>query len=63
MVLCRKHISQYARHGKFLNKTIYDKNDYILHSDYAEIVLLDKNGNLVDTCLIDIDDVDSCKKI
>jgi len=50
------------RHGKFLDKTIYDKNEYILHSDHAEIILLNKYGEFAGTCFIDIQDVSNCKK-
>lgn len=62
MTLCRKHVSQFARHGKFLGKTIYDDNEYIIHNDYAEIILCDKNSNKVGSALIDIEDIDLCKK-
>jgi len=62
MLLCRKHISQFSRHGKFLDKTIYDDNQYIIHNDNAEIILCDKHGNKIGSALIDIEDIDKCKK-
>lgn len=62
MMLCRKHISQYWRHGKFLDKTIYDDNEYILHNDYAEIILRDSKCNIVGNAYIDLEDVDLCKQ-
>ncbi len=62
MFLCGKHISQYWRYGKFLDKTIYDSNDFIINDDYAEIILRDKKCNIVGKTIIDIDDVDLCKK-
>ena len=43
MNLCPKHITQLYRHGKFLDKTIYDKNEYIKHEDYFEIIIRDKS--------------------
>lgn len=59
--LCPKHLTQLYRHGKFLDKTIYDANDIILHNDYAEIVLRNKDTNVVGITTIDIEDVELCK--
>ena len=38
MYLCPKHITQWYRHHKFLEHTIYDNNEYIINDDYAEII-------------------------
>lgn len=64
MVLCRKHITQYWRHHTFLEKTIYSCNEYILHEEdgFAEIVLNDKECNVVGIAKIDLCDVEKCKK-
>lgn len=62
MVLCRKHISQFSRHGKFLEKTIYNKNDFVICNDHAEIILLNKQCEEVGRALIDLDDVEKCKQ-
>lgn len=64
MSLCRKHISQYSRHGKFFECTIYDKNKYIenIIEGYAEIILRDKNNNEVGKAIIDIDCIEKCKE-
>lgn len=60
--LCSKHITQLYRHGTFLDKTIYSPNEYILHDDYAEIVLRDKHANERARALIDLEDVEMCKQ-
>lgn len=60
--LCPKHVTQWYRYGKFLTSTICDSNKYIIHDDYAEIILKDKNQNIVGYAQIDIDDVEKCKK-
>ena len=44
---CKKHYLQMYRHGKILNRTIYDPNDITLYENFAEIHLYDKNGNKV----------------
>ena len=36
---CPKHLTQWYRYGKFSPSTIYDPNEYILHEDYAEIIM------------------------
>lgn len=62
MFLCPKHLTQYYRYGAFLDKTIYDPNDYIIYNDYAEIVLRDKECNEIAHTQIDLQDVELCKK-
>lgn len=59
---CPKHLTQWYRYGEFLYSTIYDPNKYILHEDYAEIIIKDKYQNIIAKALIDIEDVDKCKK-
>lgn len=59
---CPRHISQHYRHGEINDNTIYKQNDYIIHDDYAEIVLRDKTQNVVGLTKIDIDDVERCKE-
>lgn len=58
--LCPKHRSQYNRLGKFLARTKRDRNEYVLHENYAEIVFRDNHGSIIATGLIDIDDVSRC---
>ena len=60
--LCSRHITPLYRNGKFLDITIYDSNEYIMHEDYAEIVLRDKHSCVVGMAIIDIEDVDRAKQ-
>ena len=55
--LCSRHITQLYRNGKFLDTTIYDSNEYIMHEEYAEIVQRDKCSRIVGKAIIDIEDV------
>jgi hypothetical protein len=59
--LCIKHLGQFNRLGKFLEKTKRDKNDYVLHEDFAEILFRDKDQNVVGSAMIDIEDVEKCR--
>lgn len=59
---CRKHYLQITRHGSIINRTIYDKNEYILHDDYAEILTFDKNGNQTESTIVDLDKLDDLKQ-
>lgn len=61
MFLCPKHLTQYYRHGEFLERTIFDSNEYILHDDYAEIVLRNRHCEEVARTQIDLQDIDICK--
>jgi len=56
-ILCEKHYKQLYRHGKILNRTIYDSNKINIGDDYAELELYDKQGNIVNVSIIDLDDV------
>jgi uncharacterized CHY-type Zn-finger protein len=47
MDLCNKHYAQYRRHGKFLEKTIYDKNDIVIDGDVVEIILRNNSAEEV----------------
>lgn len=58
---CPKHITRHYRHQPMDAKTIYDTNDYIIHDDFAEIILRDAKGSEVSRAVIDIDDVPKCK--
>lgn len=50
---CRRHYIQMSRHGKILEKTIYDSNKYIDCGDYYECILVDKNCEEVGRTKID----------
>lgn len=58
---CKKHFSQ-AYRNKIMDKTIYDRNDFIFHEDYAEIILRDKDQNITGITKIDLDQVEKVKK-
>ncbi|NFT30668.1 hypothetical protein FDF40_04150 [Clostridium sporogenes] len=60
--LCTRHYKQKYRNGETVNRTIYDKNEIILHSQYAEIKMFDKYGKYGASTIIDIEDVDKVKK-
>lgn len=59
--LCRKHYLRKYK-NKNIERSIYDPNEYILHDDHAEIVLYDKNGEENGRAIIDLEDVERCKK-
>ena len=58
---CRKHYLQLYRYGG-TKYTIYDKNEYVIKEDYAEITLKNKNGDISGIVLIDKEDIERCKK-
>lgn len=49
------------RHNKILSRTIYDKNEYILYSTYAEILLYNTKGEEVARTKVDLDKVEDLK--
>lgn len=58
--LCPKHSSQLRLYGKFLDnnpRTIYDPNEIRIKGDYAEVDVYDKQANVSNTFIIDIEDV------
>lgn len=59
--VCVKHKSQLKSHGKFLERTIYDKNEIIINDDYAYIVLYNKKSEEIARAKIDVKNVDSVK--
>lgn len=64
MHLCSKHKKQIYEYGKITDptkRTTHDKNEYIMLDDHAEIVLRDRQNNIVAHALIDLEDVDKCK--
>lgn len=58
---CKRHFSQMYRHGHILERTIYDKNEWILHDDYAECVTYDKHFRENAKVKFDIDDYEKLK--
>ena len=65
MHLCSKHKKQIYEYGKITDptaRTTHDRNEYILHDDYAEMVLRDRRNNIVGYAKIDLEDVEKCKQ-
>lgn len=56
--LCQRHYNQAHKYGKVLDRTRNDKNDIIIHDDYAEIILRNAKHAEVARAIIDIADVD-----
>lgn len=59
---CKKHYNHMYRYGHVVDKTIYDKNDYIFENDITKIVLRDKYQKIVDYCIIDSEDYEKVKE-
>lgn len=59
--LCTKHYTQLSRHGKILKRTRFDPNEFILHKNYAEMLIYDKDGNEKTRILISLEDVEKVK--
>lgn len=59
---CNKHYAQIQRHGKILDRTVYNQNEIIIYEDYAEMILYDKDNKEIARTLIDLDDVDRVKQ-
>lgn len=62
--VCQKHKSQLKQNGKFLEKTIYDKNEIIIEGDFAYIILYNKQCEEIGKTKIDtknINDIENYK--
>ena len=55
---CQKHYRQFMKYGKIPERTLQDKNDFIILKDYAIMNLYNKNGEKIKEVLIDIEDVE-----
>lgn len=58
---CTKHYAQIQHYGKIIT-TIYDKNEIIEKEDHAEIIVRKKDGSIKGIAIIDLDDVERCKR-
>lgn len=58
---CENCRGQYKRH-KDKRKNVFDPQDYIMFENYAYIVIRNKKGEIKCYAIIDIDDVEKCKK-
>jgi len=59
---CKKHWNHMVRYGEIIEKTIYDKNDYIFENDIIKIVLRDKKQNINGYCIINKKNYDKVKQ-
>lgn len=59
---CRKHYLQLWRHGKIIERTIYDENEWRLYDDYAECITYKKDGSRSDIVKVDLEYVNELKK-
>lgn len=60
MCLCEKHKLQYKKYGEFKDSNprgIFDPNEIRILEDHAEIDTYDSYGNVVETYIIDLDNV------
>ena len=58
---CKRHYSQMYRHNHILERTIFDKNEWILYDDYAECVTYDKDFKESGKVKFDLDDYEKLK--
>ena len=64
--LCNKHRAQFNRYGQIIDstkETTNDKNKYIIHDNYAEIIICDKKQQTKTIAVIDLEDVERCKTV
>ena len=59
---CKKHYLQMLRHGKILERTIFDKNEWKIFKNYAICITYDKNGTPNGIVKVDKDKVDDLKQ-
>lgn len=57
-LLCSKHYSQASTYGEILTRTVFDKNEIVIHDDWAEVMLYDVKHNVIGSTKIDIEDVE-----
>jgi len=60
--LCRRHYDQIRTRGKIIKRTNFDANEYVLYENYAEIICYNKYQLEKARIIIDLEDVDKCKK-
>ncbi|MGP0689771.1 HNH endonuclease [Priestia aryabhattai] len=57
--LCKNHYAQYERNGFALKKSPFESNDINVFEGYAEIVLRDRVGNITESTIIDLENIDN----
>lgn len=55
MILCHRHRQQFLKHGKFLERTVFDRNQIIENENYAEMLLYDGKNNKIGRTKIDLE--------
>lgn len=58
---CAKHYNQMRRYGEIKERTQADKNEIILHEEFAEIILRDRQQNEVGRSSVSLDKVNKIK--
>jgi hypothetical protein len=58
---CRKHYLQIIRHGKILERTIYDLNTYWFENNICYIQIFDRFNNPKCVVMIDVEDYEKVK--
>lgn len=59
---CKKHYLQMRRHGRLLERTIFDKNEWIIFDNYAACITYKKDGTPNSIVKVDLDYVEDLKK-
>ena len=62
MFLCVKHYNQLYNNGKILDRINSDPNKFILHDDYAEMCVYNRENEEVTKVKIDLDDISRIKQ-
>ena len=63
--LCQKHQTQVYKYGKITDESSFSRKDintYILFDNYAKVIVYNFAGKENGSFLIDIDDIEKCKK-
>jgi len=58
---CVRHYKQMYRHGKILERTRFDLNEFIEDGSICRIYLYNKNGQKCAETIVDIEDMEKCK--
>ena len=64
MYLCRKHREQFMKFGEFKDSNprgIFDSNEIRILEKYAEIDTYDSYGNIIETFILDKDDIEKLR--
>jgi len=62
-IYCPKHKIQIKRYGEILSRTRFDKNEFTIYDNYAEILLYDRHQNIIAKTKIDLEDVEKCRSL